>query len=97
MEILPAGDSTEIGERGINLSGGQKARVGLARAIYADADVYLLDDPLAAVDAHVGAHIFEKYVYMCFVCCVYVYVCVYLCISLSLYLANQIILTLIIN
>jgi len=60
LAVLPGGDATEIGERGINLSGGQKTRVALARAIYADADIYLLDDPLAAVDAHVGAHIFER-------------------------------------
>jgi ABC-type multidrug transport system fused ATPase/permease subunit len=52
--------SLQIGERGINLSGGQKARVGLARAVYNDADVYLLDDPLSAVDAHVGKHLFEE-------------------------------------
>ena len=58
--MLPAGDKTEIGEKGINLSGGQKLRVSLARAVYADADLYLLDDPLSAVDAHVGKHIFEK-------------------------------------
>ncbi|PVU97053.1 hypothetical protein BB561_000790 [Smittium simulii] len=56
---LSFGDLTEIGERGINLSGGQKARLGLARAVYSRADVYLLDDPLAAVDSHVGAHIFK--------------------------------------
>ena len=48
----------EIGERGINLSGGQKARVALARAVYYDADILLLDDPLAAVDANVGKHLF---------------------------------------
>ncbi|XP_046561778.1 multidrug resistance-associated protein 1-like [Haliotis rubra] len=60
LEMLPAGDMTEIGERGINLSGGQKQRVSLARAVYNDADIYLLDDPLSAVDSHVGKHIFDK-------------------------------------
>ncbi|AEO64822.1 uncharacterized protein THITE_2142625 [Thermothielavioides terrestris NRRL 8126] len=59
LKVLPHGSATEIGERGINLSGGQKHRVSLARAIYFDADVVLLDDPLSAVDPHVGAHIFE--------------------------------------
>ncbi|PWN42694.1 putative YCF1 [Ceraceosorus guamensis] len=57
--VLPEGDETEVGEKGVSLSGGQKARVALARAVYARADIYLLDDPLAAVDAHVGAHIFK--------------------------------------
>uniref|UniRef100_A0A4W4H9B9 ABC-type glutathione-S-conjugate transporter n=1 Tax=Electrophorus electricus TaxID=8005 RepID=A0A4W4H9B9_ELEEL len=60
LDILPAGDATEIGEKGLNLSGGQKQRVSLARAVYRKADLYLLDDPLSAVDAHVGQHIFEK-------------------------------------
>merc|ERR1719495_1204653 len=60
LEILPARDETEIGEKGINLSGGQKQRVAVARAVYADADLYLLDDPLSAVDSHVGKHIFDK-------------------------------------
>nr|XP_046270771.1 multidrug resistance-associated protein 1 [Scatophagus argus] len=60
LEILPAGDETEIGEKGVNLSGGQKQRVSLARAVYCDRAVYLLDDPLSAVDAHVGKHIFDQ-------------------------------------
>ncbi|GMR31872.1 hypothetical protein PMAYCL1PPCAC_02067 [Pristionchus mayeri] len=58
--LLADGDRTEIGEKGINLSGGQKSRVALARACYQDRDVYLLDDPLSAVDAHVARHIFDK-------------------------------------
>ena len=62
LEILPANDQTEIGEKGINLSGGQKQRVALARAVYSDADLYLLDDPLSAVDSHVGKHIFDRVV-----------------------------------
>ncbi|XP_049827801.1 ATP-binding cassette sub-family C member 5-like isoform X5 [Schistocerca gregaria] len=60
IKQLPGADETEIGERGINLSGGQKQRVALARALYSNRDIYFLDDPLSAVDAHVGAHIFEK-------------------------------------
>ncbi|KAF9428970.1 hypothetical protein BGZ76_001983 [Entomortierella beljakovae] len=59
IAILPAGDLTEIGERGINLSGGQKQRVSLARAAYSNADIYLLDDPLSAVDAHVDRHLWQ--------------------------------------
>uniref|UniRef100_A0A4W5KGH1 ABC-type glutathione-S-conjugate transporter n=1 Tax=Hucho hucho TaxID=62062 RepID=A0A4W5KGH1_9TELE len=62
LELLPGGDQTEIGEKGINLSGGQKQRVSLARAAYSQADVYLLDDPLSAVDSHVGKHLFEEVV-----------------------------------
>jgi ABC-type Fe3+/spermidine/putrescine transport system ATPase subunit len=57
---LPDGDQTEVGERGISLSGGQKARVTLARAVYARADVYLLDDCLSAVDQHVGRHLIDN-------------------------------------
>jgi len=57
---LADGDQTEIGEKGINLSGGQKQRVSIARAVYADADIYLLDDCLSAVDSQVGHHIFNR-------------------------------------
>ncbi|NXL09578.1 MRP3 protein, partial [Mesembrinibis cayennensis] len=60
LEVLPGGDQTEIGEKGINLSGGQRQRVSLARAVYSNSDVYLLDDPLSAVDSHVAKHIFDK-------------------------------------
>lgn len=60
LKILSAGDMTEIGEKGINLSGGQKMRVSLARAIYCDSDIYLLDDPLAALDGNVGQNIFHN-------------------------------------
>jgi ATP-binding cassette subfamily C (CFTR/MRP) protein 1 len=58
--MLPQGDATEIGERGITVSGGQKQRLNIARAIYFDADLILMDDPLSAVDAHVGRHIFDN-------------------------------------
>ncbi|KAL0573575.1 hypothetical protein V5O48_008389 [Marasmius crinis-equi] len=60
LQVLPAADMTEIGERGINLSGGQKQRVNIARALYQNADVLLLDDPLSAVDAHVGKSLFHN-------------------------------------
>ncbi|XP_028758450.1 ABC transporter C family member 3 isoform X2 [Neltuma alba] len=60
LEILPFGDQTVIGERGINLSGGQKQRVQIARALYQDADIYILDDPFSAVDAHTGSHLFKE-------------------------------------
>ena len=60
LSRFPKRDLTEIGQRGVILSGGQRARVSLARAIYSDADIYLLDDPLSAVDAKVGKHLFEK-------------------------------------
>ncbi|MCL7033975.1 hypothetical protein MKW94_011200, partial [Papaver nudicaule] len=62
LEMLPFGDLTEIGERGINLSGGQKQRIQLARALYQDADIYLLDDPFSAVDAHTATSIFNEYI-----------------------------------
>uniref|UniRef100_A0A3Q4I1K4 Multidrug resistance-associated protein 4 n=1 Tax=Neolamprologus brichardi TaxID=32507 RepID=A0A3Q4I1K4_NEOBR len=60
LQMFPDGDLTLIGDRGATLSGGQKARVNLARAVYQDADIYLLDDPLSAVDAEVGKHLFEQ-------------------------------------
>ena len=54
-------DFSIIGEKGINLSGGQRARISLARALYSDAQIYLFDDPLSAVDATVAKNIYEKY------------------------------------
>ncbi|XP_058809479.1 ATP-binding cassette sub-family C member 4-like isoform X2 [Phymastichus coffea] len=60
IEALPQGDATLLGEKGINLSGGQRARVNLARAIYRDADIYLFDDPLSACDMLVGRKIFQE-------------------------------------
>uniref|UniRef100_A0A7N0T3B4 ABC-type xenobiotic transporter n=1 Tax=Kalanchoe fedtschenkoi TaxID=63787 RepID=A0A7N0T3B4_KALFE len=62
LELLPYRDQTEIGERGVNLSGGQKQRIQLARALYQNADIYLLDDPFSAVDAHTAASLFNEYV-----------------------------------
>ncbi|XP_061352672.1 ABC transporter C family member 5-like isoform X3 [Gastrolobium bilobum] len=62
LELFSHGDQTIIGDRGINLSGGQKQRVQLARALYQDADVYLLDDPFSAVDAHTGSELFREYI-----------------------------------
>uniref|UniRef100_A0A1Y1K6E3 Uncharacterized protein n=1 Tax=Photinus pyralis TaxID=7054 RepID=A0A1Y1K6E3_PHOPY len=60
LKLFPYGDQTIVGEKGTSLSGGQKARISLARTVYRDTDVYLLDDPLSAVDAQVGQHIFGK-------------------------------------
>ncbi|XP_068651406.1 putative ABC transporter C family member 15 [Aristolochia californica] len=59
FELFSSGDLTEIGERGINMSGGQKQRIQIARAVYQDADIYLLDDPFSAVDAHTGTQLFK--------------------------------------
>ncbi|KAL4579397.1 hypothetical protein LXL04_015541 [Taraxacum kok-saghyz] len=60
FELFSTGDLTEIGERGINMSGGQKQRIQIARAVYDDADIYLLDDPFSAVDAHTGTELFQE-------------------------------------
>ncbi|XP_043692552.1 ABC transporter C family member 3-like isoform X5 [Telopea speciosissima] len=60
LELFAFGDQTIIGERGINLSGGQKQRIQIARALYHDADIYLLDDPFSAVDAHTGSHLVKE-------------------------------------
>ncbi|KAI4312632.1 hypothetical protein MLD38_037434 [Melastoma candidum] len=59
FELFSVGDRTEIGERGINMSGGQKQRIQIARSVYQDADIYLLDDPFSAVDAHTGSQLFS--------------------------------------
>ncbi|GLJ53349.1 hypothetical protein SUGI_1137540 [Cryptomeria japonica] len=59
LQFLPGGHLTEIGERGVNISGGQKQRVSIARAVYSATDVYLFDDPLSALDAHVGRQVFD--------------------------------------
>ena len=75
LELFPYGDLTEIGERGVNLSGGQKQRIQLARALYQNADVYLLDDPFSAVDAHTATNLFNvmtssflHILHLCFIC-----------------------------
>ncbi|XP_065882175.1 ABC transporter C family member 2-like [Euphorbia lathyris] len=60
LDLLPGGDLTEIGERGVNISGGQKQRVSMARAVYSNSDVYVFDDPLSALDAHVARQVFDK-------------------------------------
>ncbi|XP_078785939.1 ATP-binding cassette sub-family C member 5 isoform X1 [Oryzias latipes] len=60
LALLPSADLTEIGERGANLSGGQRQRISLARALYSNSDVYILDDPLSALDAHVANHVFHN-------------------------------------
>ncbi|KAF5283716.1 hypothetical protein FQR65_LT13751 [Abscondita terminalis] len=60
FQLFPYGDKTIVGERGVSLSGGQRARINLARAVYQDADIYLLDDPLSAVDSHVGRELFDN-------------------------------------
>ena len=63
LELFPYGDLTEIGERGVNLSGGQKQRIQLARALYQNADIYLLDDPFSAVDAHTAKSLFNVMIF----------------------------------
>lgn len=60
LRLFPRGDGSPLGERGVQLSGGQKARVNLARCLYVDADIYIMDDPLSAVDTHVGRHLFDQ-------------------------------------
>lgn len=68
FQLFSCGDLTEIGERGINMSGGQKQRIQIARAVYQEADIYLLDDPFSAVDAHTGTQLFEVIV-VYYLCC----------------------------
>ena len=80
IKQLVDGDLTLVGERGVTLSGGQKARVNLARAVYHDADVYLLDDPLSAVDAAVARHIFDKLVVLLRTCPIIIQLTILRCV-----------------
>jgi ABC-type multidrug transport system fused ATPase/permease subunit len=66
IEQWADGDLTVVGERGVNLSGGQKQRIQLARALYSNSDVYILDDPFSAVDAHTGTHLFKASIFPLF-------------------------------
>ena len=59
LDLLPGHDLTKIGERGVNISGGQKQRVPMARAVYSKSDIYIFDDPLSALDAHVAQQVFK--------------------------------------
>lgn len=67
IEVMSHKDQTQLGEKGINLSGGQKARISIARALYQDSEIYILDDPISAVDVNVGKHLvvncFQKYLH----------------------------------
>lgn len=69
--MFPKGDLSLIGEKGINLSGGQRARISVARALYSDAQIYLFDDPLSAVDANVAKSLYKKYLLVQFFCCLF--------------------------
>ena len=69
MKLFLNGENTLVGEKGINLSGGQRARISVARALYSDAQIYLFDDPLSAVDANVGKKLFEKYIHFVAIKC----------------------------
>lgn len=78
FELLPFGDLTEIGERGINLSGGQKQRVQLARALYQNADIFLLDDPFSALDAQTAMSLFNVIAFSQYLPCLHYLFTVYL-------------------
>jgi ATP-binding cassette, subfamily C (CFTR/MRP), member 2 len=73
LSLFPYGDLTEIGERGVNLSGGQKQRIQLARALYKNADIYLLDDRFSAVDAHTAKKLFNVMTYFLHMLLVHIY------------------------
>lgn len=81
LELFPCGDLIEIGERGVNLSGGQKQRIQLARALYQNADLYLLDDPFSAVDAHTAKKLFNV---TCFLHILLVYLYCHYLLKMSL-------------